>query len=65
MSYINDLNALISNPSGLAAAQKKGAVKIQSSEGEEIEPKQKVSKKNSKQLKSIEKKLKNKTRFYL
>jgi hypothetical protein len=53
---VNDLNALISNPAGLAAAQKKGAVKIQSSEGEEIEPKQKVSKKNSKQLKSIEKK---------
>jgi hypothetical protein len=53
---VNDLNALISNPSGLAAAQKKGAVKIQSSEGEEVEPKQKVSKKNSKQLKSIGKK---------
>ena len=53
---VNDLNALISNPASLAAAQKKGAVKVQSSEGEEIEPKQKVSKKNSKQLKSIEKK---------
>jgi hypothetical protein len=53
---VNDLNALISNPAGLAAAQKKGAVKVQSSEGEEIETKQKGSKKNSKQVKSIGKK---------
>jgi hypothetical protein len=53
---VNDLNALISNPAGLAAAQKKGAVKVQSSEGEEIETKQRGSKKNSKQVKSIGKK---------
>jgi hypothetical protein len=31
---VNDLNALINNPSSLAAAQKKGAVKIQQSEEE-------------------------------
>ena len=33
---VNDLNALISNPAGLAAAQKKGAVKVQSSEGRKV-----------------------------
>jgi len=53
---VNALNSLISNPAGLVAAQKKGAVKVQSSEGEEIETKQKGSKKNSKQVKSIGKK---------
>jgi hypothetical protein len=53
---VNALNSLISNPAGLAAAQKKGAVKVQSSEGEEVKPKQKGSKKNSKQIKSIGKK---------
>jgi hypothetical protein len=53
---VNALNSLISNPAGLAAAQKKGAVKVQSSEGEEIETKQRGSKKNSKQVKSIGKK---------
>jgi hypothetical protein len=31
---VNDLNALISNPASLAAAQKKGAVKVQQSEEE-------------------------------
>jgi hypothetical protein len=53
---VNALNSLISNPASLAAAQKKGAVKVQSSEGEEVKPKQKGSKKNSKQIKSIGKK---------
>ena len=53
---VNALNSLISNPAGLAAAQKKGAIKVQSSEGEEIETKQRGSKKNSKQVKSIGKK---------
>jgi hypothetical protein len=37
---MNDLNALISNPAGLAAAQKKGAVKVQSSEGKKVESKE-------------------------
>jgi hypothetical protein len=33
---VNALNSLISNPAGLAAAQKKGAVKVQSSEGKKV-----------------------------
>jgi len=33
---VNALNSLISNPASLAAAQKKGAVKVQSSEGKKV-----------------------------
>ena len=67
---VNDLNALISNPAGLAAAQKKGAVKVQSSEGKKIESKEadykqgpKISRKDWKHFNVDGEELKNEPRM--